>query len=277
MTQLRFTSSSGEFFFDGTGSILSRFDVEYPKIGRLSLAKSWDCGVEYLSPRVGEGRITVEGYLIPARLSVKEYKRALCRICSAGGEFTLHADSMRRNVSVESLKFSSDSGFASGEAERFTLILVSADPFFEGEEEVFVGETDADGAVFFPVSFGDGVTGTLENSGSITVVNRGDIVRGFVAEFTFLSDAEALMLVSDRQEGVFSVTGSISTGAKIILDTRHGQKSVTNARGESFLNYLDKKCVFFQAYPGETKISWKVFGGDSPRVKLTFVPGYLTV
>lgn len=277
MTQLRFTSASGDFSFDGVGSVLSRFDVEYPKIGRVSLEKNGMCGVEYLAPQVGEGRITVEGYLLPGRLSVKEYRRELCRVCSAGGEFTLHADSLTRTVAVESLKFSSDGGFASGEAEKFTLVLVSAEPYFEGEEEIFVGVADAEGGISFPVAITEGAVGTLQNSGSVTIVNRGDIVRGFVAKFTFLTDAQGLMLVSDREDGVFYVTGSISAGGGITIDTRYGQKSVTNSSGKSILNLLDKKCVFFRAHPGETKLSWTVFDGGSPRVSLSFVPGYLTV
>lgn len=277
MTQLRFISEAGRFDFDGAGTILSRFDVEYPQITRGVLLKNGLCGAEQLSPQLGAGRITVEGYILPGRLSVADGKRELSRIASAGGEFILWADGLTRDVAVESLKFDSSTPFASGEAEHFTLKLVSADPFFNGAEETFVGERDVRGGIYFPIAITDAAAGTFSNSGGVVIVNRGDAVRGFVAELDFPSDAVAFTLRSDRQDGVFAVTRAITAGERIVLDTRFGRKSVTDGDGVSLLGELDKQCVFFHAYPGETTLRWRSLAGESPTVRLSFTPGYLTV
>ena len=278
MTQLRFVSEAGEFFFDAEGTVLSRFDVGYPKIGNTFIERNGAGGVKRLSPQLGECCLTVEGYILPGKLTVQEAKRNLSRIVSAGEDFILYADGLSRTVSAQSLSFDSSPGFASGEAGHFTLKLVSADAFFDGEAEDFYGICDSEGSVYFPVTFsGADPFGSLGNSGCVTVINRGDAVRGFVMECAFSSSAQALMLVSSRQEGSFVVSGPFSAGDSVIINTRYGEKSVTDKNGASLVSGLDKKCVFFNAYPGETQLRWKIPSGTSPSVKLSFTPGYLTV
>ena len=56
----------GEFTFDGAQAILSSFSCSYPRLTRKAIAKNAAFGVELLPAAVGEGRIVIEGYLIPS-------------------------------------------------------------------------------------------------------------------------------------------------------------------------------------------------------------------
>lgn len=129
----------GEFTFDGAQAILSSFSCSYPRLTRKAIAKNAAFGVELLPAAVGEGRIRIEGYIIPSEGALFDKKRLLCAIASVGGEFALTVDGLRRTVETEKLEFLTEGAFGRGRGDHFVLTLISASPFFEGDEVTFYG------------------------------------------------------------------------------------------------------------------------------------------
>lgn len=177
----------GEFTFDGAQAILSSFSCSYPRLTRKAIAKNAAFGVELLPAAVGEGRIRIEGYLIPSEGALFDKKRLLCAIASVGGEFTLTVDGLRRTVETEKLEFLTEGAFGRGRGDHFVLTLISASPFFEGDEMTFYGRYTVADSLYFPHAIsaaGDSV-GTISSRGSVAVSNCGDAPCGFVARFHF--------------------------------------------------------------------------------------------
>ena len=276
MTDIRiFAHGVGEIVFDGESAVLSGIDWGYPQIHRPSLVKNTLYGAQFLTPTLGAAKITLKGYFLSRSVSAGESHRLLCAIVGAGGEFTLCAGERTRKVSCESLSFCSDPGFCSGMAEKFTLVLTSATPFFEGNARTVCGVPDASGAIVFPTSLVDS-TGTLSSHGTVTVDNRGDAVCGFVLKVSFPASASSFILTSDREDGIFAIARPISSGEVITLDTRTGRKGVTDADGDSVLGDVDVSCRFHSVYPGQNIFRWKCTSAKAPHVELTFTEGYLT-
>ena len=185
----------GEFTFDGAQAILSSFSCSYPRLTRKAIAKNAAFGVELLPAAVGEGRIRIEGYLIPSEGALFDKKRLLCAIASVGGEFTLTVDGLRRTVETEKLEFLTEGAFGRGRGDHFVLTLISASPFFEGDEMTFYGRYTVADSLYFPHAIsaaGDSV-GTISSRGSVAVSNCGDAPCGFVARFHFPSAATSFI------------------------------------------------------------------------------------
>ena len=140
----------GEFTFDGAQAVLSSFSCSYPRLTRKAIAKNAALGVELLPAAVGEGRIRIEGYLIPSEGALFDKKRLLCAIASVGGEFALTVDGLRRTVETEKLEFLTEGAFGRGRGDHFVLTLISASPFFEGDEVTFYGRYTVADALYFP-------------------------------------------------------------------------------------------------------------------------------
>ena len=267
----------GEFTFDGAQAILSSFSCSYPRLTRKAIAKNAALGVELLPAAVGEGRIRIEGYLIPSEGALFDKKRLLCAIASVGGEFALTVDGLRRTVETERLEFLPEGAFGRGRGDHFVLTLISASPFFEGDEVTFYGRYTVADALYFPHAIsaaGDSV-GTISSRGSVTVSNCGDAPCGFVARFHFPAAATSFILKSDAYSDNFAVTRSIDAGETLTLDTRYGKKSVVNASGESELGNLDKRCAFFILPPGENELTWYCSSSSPPDVSVRIVPQYI--
>ena len=80
------------------------------------------------------------------------------------------------------------------------LTLISASPFFEGDEVTFYGRYTVADSLYFPHAIsaaGDSV-GTISSRGSVTVSNCGDAPCGFVARFHFPSAATSFIKALER-------------------------------------------------------------------------------
>lgn len=268
------SSEAGAIYFDRKYAVLSALRVIPPKVEQQILQKNAVVSERLVEGRIGSGSIVLEGHLLPQNGEVGALKRLLCRIAYPGGTVCVESEGLRRSAFVSSLLFDGQAPYGSGVCEHFTLTLVSEDPFFDGDEETFLGVRDCVGELYFPFAPGEVSTGSMKNTGSVVVNNRGDAVRGFVAELYFPEDTVAFTLHSDREEGIFAFTEPILAGTRLILDTRRGRKSVMNGEGTSLLPYLDKRCVFFSAFPGKTRLSWRSIDSAPPEISVRFVPGY---
>lgn len=244
-----------------------------------------DAGAAKLSGDCTAGRtVMFSGYILPAggtasarAEEMERLTRRLCRIVMRSGGFTLSVRGREMHLSAESAPvFAHDAPLSGEDAAFFTVTAhasVPAAAYFFGRETAVTGQGWT-GRLVFPLTvteetvFAEGA-----KAGQILVVHPGDVPCGFELTVTAAFQPITSFTVVSESGEALTVNRFIPTGGSVVIDTRPGEKTVTE-EGESILADLSFDSTFFALHPGENRLCWQAEGDGTAEIRIVFAPPY---
>ena len=173
--------------------------------------------------------------------NVENARLELYRFFKAKQAVTLAFRTASRNVTIDGW-VENVPGELFSQLQKIQVSIVCPDPYFKD-----VNETAVDFV-----------------SGAATIDNASDEAVGFITEFTASGAVEGVTLTNGTNGQSFSVSVTMESGDKLILNTKRGEKSVTlvhNGTAASVINLMDVNSKWIALEVGSKALTFTCTSG----------------